>query len=70
MQFQTEELEYMMMGFISENENRMEAQTRGWGLGIGTNYGETKSINRREQVVRVAGVIRGLVVVSDPHMAC
>ena len=46
MQFETEELEYMMMGFIPENENRI-AQTRGQGLGMGTNYGETetKSIN-------------------------
>ena len=54
-QFQTEELEYMMMGFILENKNRTGAQTRGWGLGIRTNYGETetKSINRNEWVARV-----------------
>jgi len=42
MQFQTEELEYMMSGFILENENRMEAQTRAQGSGIGNNYRETK----------------------------
>ena len=38
----------MIMGFILENKNRTGAQTRGWGSGMGTNYGETemKSINR------------------------
>ena len=42
MHFQTEGLEYMITGFIPENENRMGAQTRGWESGIGTNYRETE----------------------------
>ena len=38
----------MMTGFILKNENRIEAQTRGWGWGMGTNYRETemKGINK------------------------
>ena len=41
-QFQTEELEYMMQAYIWGDGNRTEAQTRGWGLGMGINYGETR----------------------------
>ena len=44
----------MVTGIILGNENRIEAQTRGWGSGIGNNYGETrmKGINRNEWVAR------------------
>jgi len=62
--FRLRELEHMMM----------EAQTRGQGLGIGTNYRETemKSINGNEQVVRGTRVPRfakGFGAVTEPHIA-
>ena len=56
MWFQTEELEYMIQGFILRDENRSEhgPGVRGQGSGMRTNYREmrTKNINRDEWIVR------------------
>ena len=56
MQFQTEELEYMIQAYIWGDRNRTEAQTRGQGSGMKINYGELDK-NKNEQIVRVARVL-------------
>jgi len=65
----------MVWGFIQKGANRTEHRPGigDWGMGMRTNYGETrvKNINRNEQIVRVARVLarlaRGLGVVTKPH---
>ena len=60
MQFQTEELEYMMWAYIHGDGNRTEARTRDQGSGMRTNYGEmrTRSINRNKWIARGSKAVK------------